>query len=80
MSCSKNGDCGDLLGDGGDHLGEGGDLLRDGGDLLCDGDGDGDGYGGKISENKLTRLEATLVWNYDRPTDLLTDRGKAKSY
>ena len=59
MSCSKNGDCGDLLGDGGDHLGEGGDLLRDGGDLLCD--GDGDGYGGKISENKLARLEATLV-------------------
>ena len=55
MSCSKNGDCGDLLGDGGDHLGEGGDLLRDGGDLLCDGDG------GKISGNKLARLEATLV-------------------
>ena len=55
VSCSKNGDCGDLLGDGGDHLGEGGDLLRDGGDLLCDGDG------GKISGNKLARLEATLV-------------------
>ena len=64
VSCSKNGDCGDLLSDGGDHLGEGGDLLRDGGDLLCDGDGDGGNlldYGGKISGNKLARLEATLV-------------------
>ena len=34
VSCSKIGDCGDLLGDGGDLLGDGGDLLCDGGDLL----------------------------------------------
>ena len=46
VSCSKIGDCGDLLGDGGDLLGDGGDLL---------------GYGGKIGGNKLASLEATLV-------------------
>ena len=26
--------------------------------------------------NKLASLEATLVWNYDRPTESVTDKGK----
>ena len=34
----------------------------------------------RLIENKLASLEATLVRNYDPPTDRVTHRGEVKSY